>query len=141
MRLIQTLGVAAQAESLRLRREVRGTARQAAWIAAASLFGVAAVVTIHLAAIAYLAPQQGLAVAAGIVAVADLVIAGIFLLLARRRVDPVAEEARALRVATLASLTRRDPLRGVLGMALRSGSAPVLGAVAAEAISAWLKRR
>ena len=88
------LGVAMQAEGIVLRREIRGTVRQAGWIAFAFLFGVAAVVTAHIAAVTQLMPIYGMA-AAAIVAVADVVIAGILLLLARRRVDPVAGSARA----------------------------------------------
>lgn len=135
------LGVAAQAEGLRLRREVAGTARQAGWIAAASLFGAAAVATAHVAAVAQLAPGFGIAAAAAIVAAADVTIAAIFVLLARRRRDPVAEEARLLRESMLASLAQRDTMRDVLSLALRSGSGPLIGAVTGEAVAAWLRRR
>ena len=141
MRLLQMLGVAMQAEGIVLRREIRGTVRQAGWIAFAFLFGVAAVVTAHIAAVTQLMPIYGMAAAAAIVAVADVVIAGILLLLARRRVDPVAEEARALRETMLAAVTRRDPMRDALGLAMHGGAAPLIGAVAADVFAAWLKRR
>lgn len=141
MRALQMLGVAAQAEGLRLRREMAGTARQAGWIAGASVFGAAAVATAHVAAVAHLAPDFGLATAAAIVAGADLVIAGILVLLGRRRRDPIAEEARRLRQRMLASLTQRDTAQDVLSLALRAGSGPLIGAVTGEAVAAWLKRR
>jgi hypothetical protein len=141
MRALQMLGVAAQAEGLRLRREVAGTARQAGWFAGASLFGAAAVATAHVTAVAYLAPEFGLATAAAMVAGADLLIAGMLVLLGRRRRDPIPEEARRLRESMLASLTQRDAVQDVLSLALRAGSGPLIGAVTGEAVAAWLKRR
>ncbi len=141
MRMLRMLGVAAQAEGIRLRREVTGTARQAGWIAAAAAFGVAAVGMAHIAAIAQLSPGYGMTIAASIVAGGDLVIAGALLLLARRRADPIAEEARLLRETMLSAMVARDPVHDALALAMRGGSAPLLGAVAAEAVAAWLKRR
>lgn len=133
MRLLQMMGVAAQAEGIRLRRELHGTARQAGWIAAAALFGAAALATAHVAIVAQLMPRHGLAAAAAMMAAADLVIAGALALLARRPADPVAEEARALRETMLAAMARPEPLLGA--------SAPLIGAVTAEAVAAWMQRR
>jgi hypothetical protein len=141
MRLFRMLGVAAQAEGIRLRREVRGTALQAGWIAAASVFGLAAIATAHVAAVAYLTPSFGIAGAAAMVAAGDLAIAAALALCARRRRDPVAEEARLLRETMLNAVTARSPLRDALGLALRSGSGPLIGAAAGEALAAWLRRR
>ncbi|WP_198368883.1 hypothetical protein [Roseomonas rosulenta] len=137
MRLLSLLGVAAQAEGLRLRRTVGMTARRGAWLAAASLFGVAAIGLAHAAAVIGLAPRVGLAAACGIVAVADLVVAGILALVAQQRRDPVAEEALALRRMML-SAAARSPMREAGALV---GSAPVLGAMAGEAIAIWLRRR
>lgn len=141
MRMFRMLGVAAQAEGIRLRRSIGSSARQAGWIAGAALFGAAALVTAHVALVAQLAPAYGMAAAAGIVALGDLAIAGILALLSRRRADPIAEEARMLREAMLSAAMARDPLRDALGLALGNASAPLLGAVAAEAVATWLKRR
>lgn len=141
MRLLQMLGVAAQAEGIRLRREVGGTARRAGWMAGAALFGAAAVATAHIAAIAQLTPEHGMPVAAGIVAAVDLAIAGALALMARRRRDPIAEEARMLRETMLTAVTRRNPLQDALGLAVRSGSGPLIGAVTGEAVASWLRRR
>ncbi len=139
--MLRMLGVAAQAEGIRLRREFGSTARQAGWIAGAAMFGAAAVATAHVAFVAQLAPSYGLGMAAGIVALGDVAIAGVLALLARRRADPVAEEARILREAMLSAAMTRDPMRDALGLALGNGSAPLIGAVAAEAFATWLKRR
>lgn len=141
MRLLQMLSVAAQAEGIVLRREMRGALRRAGWIAAAFLFVAAAVVTAHVAAIAQLAPLYGVAGAAAIVAAADLVIAGLLAVFARRRIDPVAEEARALRETMMSAATRQDPVREILGLAMQQGATPLFGAVAAEVVAAWLRRR
>jgi hypothetical protein len=141
MRLLQMLSVAAQAEGIVLRREMRGAVRQAIWVAVAFLFGTAAVVTAHVAAVAQLLPAYGMAAAAAIVAACDVVIAGLLLLLARRRVDPVAEEARVLRETMVSAVMRRDPMRDALGLAMRGGAAPLVGAVVADVFATWLKRR
>lgn len=141
MRLLQMLTVAVQAEGIVLRREMRGALRQAVWVALAFLFGVAAVATAHVAAVAQLVPIYGVAGAAALVAAGDLVIVVILLLLARRRADPVAEEARALREVMLSAVVRRDPVRDAVGLAVRDGLAPLLGAMLTDALSGWLKRR
>lgn len=141
MRVLQMLDVAAQAEGVRLRREAGGLARRAGWIAVAGVFGTAAMVTLHVAIVAHLTPDHGLAIAAGIVALGDLVLAGIFAVLARPRVDPVAEEARALRQTMLAAVGARNPLRDALGLAATKATVPLLGAVTAEALAGWFRRR
>ncbi|MBW6398312.1 hypothetical protein KPL78_10665 [Roseomonas sp. HJA6] len=141
MRVLQMLDVAAQAEGVRLRREATVLVRRAGWIAVAGVFGTAALATAHVAAVAQLVPAFGLAVAAAMIAAADLVLAGIFAMLARPRPDPVAEEARALRQTMLASVGARNPLRDALGFAATRAAVPLLGAVVAEAVAGWLKRR
>ncbi len=78
--------------------------------AVAALCGVAALIMAHVAAWYLLVLPLGPAGAAGAVAGADLLIAGLFLLLARPRFDPVAQEALMLR-------------REMVGAALGPGSA------------------
>jgi hypothetical protein len=51
MLLLSLLGVAAQAEGLRLRRTAGTTARRGAWLVAAVMFGVAAIGLAHGAAV------------------------------------------------------------------------------------------
>lgn len=140
MRLFRLLGVAAQAESLRLRRNAGSVARRAGWLAGAALFGVAAVGLAHVAAIAWLEPRHGVAAACGIVALGDLVLAGLLVVLGRTRPDPVAAEALAVRRMMLNAATR-NPVRDAAAAALGSAPAPVLGALAGEAIATWLRRR
>jgi hypothetical protein len=139
MRLFQMLGVAAQAEGIRLRRQARSTARQAGWMAGAAVFIVAAIIIAHVAVIAQVSLRHGLPVAAGLVAAGDLLIGGLLAFLARRRTDPVAEEARLLRATMLVAARQRSPMRQVMG--LGGGSTQLLGALAVEAIAVWLKSR
>ena len=139
MRLLRLPGVAAQAEGLRLRRTAEVTAMRAAWLGAAALFGLVAIGLAHAAAVAWLAPDYGLPAAFGMVALADLVVAGLLALMSRRRRDPVIEEARMLRQTMLAAATA-SPLRSAASLAV-SAPAPVLGALAGEAVAAWLRRR
>ncbi|BDG74801.1 hypothetical protein [Roseomonas fluvialis] len=141
MRLLGLLGVAAQAEGLRLRRNMGSVTRRAGWMAGAALFGVVGIGFAHVAALAWLEPRYGLAGAAGIVALGDVALAGILALASRRRRDPVAEEALALRRTMLAAAAARNPMRDAAALALGSAPAPVLGAIAGEAIATWLRRR
>jgi hypothetical protein len=140
VRLLSLLSVAAQAEGLRLRRAASGTARRAGWMAGAAFFGIAAVGLAHLAAIAWLEPRYGLAAASGIVALADLALAGILALMGRRRHDAVAEEALRVR-RTMVAAAMENPMKGAAAFAMGAAPGPVLGAMAGEAIAAWLRRR
>jgi len=97
MRTFQLLAAAAEAEGLRLRRTGAVLGRRAALMAVAAVCGVAALIMLHSAAWYLLVVPLGPAGASGGVALGDLVIAGIFLFLARSRVDPVAQEALAMR--------------------------------------------
>lgn len=97
MRTLRLLAAAAEAEGLRLKRTGAAFGRRAALTSVAAVCGLGALVMLHIAGWHYLLPQLGPAGAAGAVALADLVIAGIFLILARPRFDPVAQEALMLR--------------------------------------------
>ena len=103
MRPLRLLGVAAEAEGLRLRRSCGLVARRAGWLGGAAVFAVAALVLVHVAAVTVLMPPLGLAVACGIVALVDLVLACALVIVARHLRDPVAEEALLLRRASLAA--------------------------------------
>lgn len=138
---LQLLGVAAEAEGLRLRREASGAARRAGWLAAAGLLGIAALASAHVAAVAALEVRFGLPGAAGIVALADLVLAGLVLLASRQRRDPVAEEAKALRRTALAAAMARSSLPEGMATMMGSATAPIIGAVAGQALARWIDRR
>lgn len=106
MRTLRLLAAAAEAEGLRLKREGSAIGRRAALTAVAALCGVAALIMLHVAGWYLLVLPLGPAGAAGAVALADLLVAGLFLLLARPRFDPVAQEALML---------RREMVRAALG--------------------------
>lgn len=128
MRTLQLLGVAAEAESLRLRREAARVARRAGWVLAAAMFGAAGLAAAHVAAVTALEPRFGLAGAAGLVALADLALAALLALASRLRRDPVAEEALALRRTAMAAVAARSPLQDALG------------AAAGQALARWIDR-
>ena len=104
MRSLHLLGIAAQAEGLRLKREVALTLRGVIFQAAAGVFAVAAVILLHVSGYSALEAPFGPALAALIVAGVDLLLAGILLLMARRGTDRVADEALRLRQDSLAAL-------------------------------------
>ncbi|MBR0654394.1 hypothetical protein [Plastoroseomonas arctica] len=97
MRTFRLLAAAAEAEGLRLRRTGEAFGRRAALTAVAAVCGLGALIMIHIAGWYLLVVPLGPAGAAGGVALVDLVIAGLFLLLARPRFDPVAQEALMIR--------------------------------------------
>jgi hypothetical protein len=98
MKLLRLLRLAAQAESLHLRRLGRGYAIQASLAAATAVFALMLLAMLHLAAWLALAPSTGPVWAAVIVAGGDLVLAAILGAMARRPPeDPVAEEALRVR--------------------------------------------
>ena len=97
MRSLRLLEVAAQSESLRLRRKAEGMGRKAVLFAAAAVFGVVALGLLHAAAWMALAEYQGRLLATLILALSDGVLMGVLLWLGRSRADPVAAEALRLR--------------------------------------------
>lgn len=115
MRALRLLAVAAEAEGLRLRREAALLARSAVLFAAAAVFGLALLVMLHVAAFAWLAPSWGPAMAALLVAAGDLLIALALVLIGRPGNDPVAQEALAIRRASLAEATEH-PFRGLVSV-------------------------
>jgi hypothetical protein len=134
---LRLLGVAAEAEGLRLRRNCGLAARRAGWLGAAATFALAALALVHVAAVTLMIPPLGLAGACGIMALADLVLACLLVIFARQLRDPVAEEALLLRRASLAAAAN-----GGSGLLAGGGAAgPVLGAIAGTALTEWLRRR
>jgi hypothetical protein len=139
MRVVRLLGVAAQAEGLRLRREARGLARRFVWQAAAGLFATAALIMLHWAAWYALLPSFGAAWAAALVAVVDLALAGLCVALGRPVHDPVADEALHLRQSMLRAAGASNPLGEAMGAAIRTPVAAI-GAAIAEALASRLRR-
>jgi hypothetical protein len=131
MRAVGLIGLAAEAEAMRLRRAVTREARAFAWRAAAAGFAIAAIVLLHIAAWHGLAAEHGVVAAALIIAAADLVIAVLLALASRTRHDPAIEEAATL---------RRALLRRAVSDALR---APLLsaGTLLADTALAAIRRR
>lgn len=115
MRSLRLLEVAAQAESLRLRCQAAGAARSAAFIVAASVFGLFALALLHLAAVIWLAPRHGALAAVLYVVGADVVL-GLLLVLAARRnkYKRVAEQAKELRRDSLRMLRHVSPVNEVM---------------------------
>ena len=141
MRSLRLLSVAAQAEGLRLKRELALTVRGGVFQAAAGIFGVAALILLHISGYSALAEQFGAALAALMVAGVDLLLAGILLLLGRRGEDRVANEALQLRQESLAALQRTSFTGEALRAATwRSPGAAMGGAIADHLVRTLLRR-
>ncbi len=144
MRLISLLKLAAQAETLRWKRTGRGIAIQAALGAAAALFGLMLLVMLHVAALIWLARDQGGAGAALILAAVDLVIAGILGWLAvRHSEDTVQVEAQHVRDDALRQVGDTASRAMMLAPLLRSGSVKkgLIGAAVTAAVVGIISRR
>lgn len=144
MRTTSLLRVAAEAEVLLVRQQIKGVQRRAIYGAVAALFGISVLVTLHIMAGMALVQYAGLSpfVAVLIVFGVDVAIAVVFALLASGTVrDPVVEEARELRDRSLAQV--KDTLsaaavlrpagrllgrKHVYGLALAALTARYLGA-------------
>lgn len=137
MRSLRLLGVAAEAEALRLKREAGAFARSTVLQVAAGLFGLVALGLLHAAAWIWLEQSQGSLWATLWLALADLVVMGLLLLLSRRRYDPVAQEALMLRQQAVAQLRAVSPMDEALSLVRWRWAAEMLGLVAEQV----LKRR
>ncbi|MBR0649958.1 hypothetical protein GXW78_09810 [Roseomonas terrae] len=122
--------MAAEAQAIYVRRKAAAAAVSAAWLAAGAVFAVAALIALHVALAALLGQHFNFAAAVGIVAAIDIVVAGGFIVLARRR-DPIAEEARQVRQQALMAARKEVPL------GLVTGAAPLVVPIAASAIRRW----
>ncbi|MDB5315607.1 MAG: hypothetical protein JWO26_3395 [Rhodospirillales bacterium] len=126
MRTFRLLAAAAEAEGLRLKRNGVELGRRVAMMAAAGVCGVAALIMLHVAAYHLLLGYIGPAGAAGGVALIDLLIAGVFMLLAKPRYDPVAQEALMLR----REMVRAAVGPGAIGSSLWRPAASIGGMIA-----------
>ncbi len=145
MRLFRLLQLAAQAETLRWKRTGRGYAIQAGFGAGAALFAVMMLVMLHLAAFEWLAGTSlGPVYAALIVAGADLVVAGVFGILATRGgLDPVAVEAERVRDNALRQVGDQTARAAVIMPLMRSRSMKkgLLGTAATALLVGLIARR
>jgi len=137
MRSLRLLGVAAEAEALRLKRDAGAFARSTLLQVAAGLFGLVALGLLHAAAWIWLNQSQGPLWATLWLALADLVVMGVLLLLSRRRFDPVAQEALMLRRQAMAQLRAVSPMNEALSL-VRWRTAAEIGGLFLEQ---FLKRR
>jgi len=144
VRFLRLLRLAAEAEGLHLRRVARGHAIQLALASAAAVFGVMLVAMLHLALWSAMAPGQGPALAALIVALIDLVLLTLFGLLARRRpYDPIEVEALRLRQDAMRQVTDTGARMLVLAPLLKSQTAKkgLIGAAVTALAVGLLSRR
>lgn len=144
MRLISLLRLAAQAETLRWKRTGRGAAIQAALGAAAALFGVFLLVMLHVAAMIWLARDQGGIMAALILAGFDLVVAALLgWLAARHAEDPIQVEAQRVRDDALRQVGDTASRAMMLAPLLRSRSAKkgLIGAALTAVVVGFIAKR
>ena len=103
-RAIRLVGIAAQAESRRLKVHAGSYVNRAAYAAAAALFGVAALAMLHVLAYNAMWRWAGPTGSALIVLVVDLIVAGVLAFVATRGGRADAEiEARAVRDTALSA--------------------------------------
>jgi hypothetical protein len=117
MKTLGLLEVAARAEALRLRCQAVGMVRSAIFLAVAAVFGLAALALLHVAAIIWLAPQVGPLEATLYLAGADVLLALILMLMARK--EPyrrAAQEALELRQDTMRMVRNVSPTNEVANL-------------------------
>jgi len=141
MRSLRLLEVAAEAEGLRLRRIAAGSARSAALVVVAAVFGFAVLCLLHAALWMELAARQDALAATLWLAALDAVIVLALLLMARRRRDPIGVEALALRRAALAELGRLSPVGEALSLFRPRRASEEVGLILFEGLLRRLTRR
>jgi hypothetical protein len=117
MRTTRLARLAAEAEILLIRREINTAMRRAVYGAVAAVFGLGVLVLLHV--LGFLALEQfakfSPLVASAIILGVDLVLAGVFALLASGAMkDPVAAEARLIRDQSLAQIKDTLTMAAVL---------------------------
>ncbi len=147
MRTVELARAAADAEKLRLQRMARRQGMRAAYGAVAAVFGLAMLVLLHVILYLLLTLWVGPIWAAVIVFVADLVLAGIFAVMARRNTpDAIEEEAKMLRDQSLMEMRQSITLMSLAGSATelllrRRRPETTRGRVFGELASRLLSRR
>jgi hypothetical protein len=145
MRAVTLARTAADAEVLLIRRELNTAIRRAAYAAVGALFGLGVLILLHVLAYVELRTQFTWAtppMAVLIVLAFDLVVALVFLVLARSSADPVADEARAVRDQCLAEMKRSMGSAVALSAAGRYlGRKQIYGVALAMLTARFLGRR
>ncbi len=143
MRTVRLARVAAQAELLLVRRLATVFARRAAYGAVAAVFGLAMLALLHVLIIdaleqfAHLSPL----VSTLIVFVLDLVVAGVFAMMATGKMpDPIAEEARRVRDQSLEQARQSLTFAAMLAPATRAITQTGLLRVLVRAAGSGLRR-
>lgn len=137
MRTLRLAKVVAQAEGLRLRRLAHRTTYRGIYGAVAAVFAIALLAVVHFALhewmLAYVSPLA----ATGILALVDLVIAGIFGLLSiRSSPDAVELEATRVRDTARAQLTDTLTMTALIGPAMRLAGGRKITSIAIGALAA-----
>ncbi|MFC0410375.1 hypothetical protein [Roseomonas elaeocarpi] len=126
LRALRLLGMAAQAESQRLKVNVGSKINGLLYWAVAGVFGIAAFVLLHILIYNGVFVYFGPVGAAGILLLIDLVVALVMALIAMRGAHPRAElEARAIRDVALSGAAEEL----FLGVAKRSAPMALAGGV------------
>jgi hypothetical protein len=137
--------LAAEAELLLIRREIKTVIRRAIYGMVAAVFALGALALLHLLGYAALRQYAQLpqVASAGIVLAVDVVIAVIFLLLANGAMpDPVAAEARLIRDQSLAQIKDTLTMAALLKPAGRLlGRKHIYGLVLAGLTARFLGQR
>jgi len=141
LRALQLLGIAARAEGLRFRCGAANGMRGMVLTSMAAGLGLLALLLLHLAAWLWLTLWQDALTASLLLALADALLAGLLLLLARPRPDPVAEAALLIRQEALREAAH-VPLWAEAAELLTGRSTTALaGGLLAEALRHALTRR
>jgi hypothetical protein len=137
--------LAAEAEILLIRREIKTAIRRAIYGVVAAIFALGALALLHLVGYEALRQYAHLpqVAAAGIVLAVDIVIAVVFLLLANGAMaDPVAAEARLIRDQSLAQIKETLTMAALLKPAGRLlGRKHIYGLVLAALTARFLGQR
>ena len=144
MRFISLLRLAAQAEALRWKRTGRGYAIQAGFGAGAVVFALLLLLMLHVAAVAWLTPGRGVATAALLVALADLVLAGLLGWLAVKHAeDLISVEAERVRDDALRQVGDQTARLAMFTPLLRSRSLKkgLFGAAITAVVVGLISRR
>ena len=128
------LEVAAQAELLRLKQEGKRIARNSAMMAGAALFVLFAIAMLHAAAVAWIATHTGMPAAALLVALVDVILAGVLFALGRRKTDPVAMEALRIRRRALHEIGTGTVVGDIMRILRRDRPARSLGGSIAQSL-------
>lgn len=118
MKAVELTKIAAAAEALRLRRQILRYVRQAGFLVGAALFGLFALVFVHvLLWMVCSGPwHTGRVWASVIVLLFDVVVAGVLVLLGRGKLpDPIEVEARITRDRSIAELKNALAMTALTG--------------------------